>query len=36
MYNTTRYWSADGDPATVWMTNWARGVIDKAPFPKHE
>jgi hypothetical protein len=36
MYNTTRYWNDDGEPATEWMTGWARGVIDKAPFPKHE
>lgn len=36
MYNTTRYWSADGEPTTTWMTGWARGVIDEAPFPKHE
>lgn len=36
MYNTTKYWSDDGQPATVWMTDWARGVIDEAPFPKHE
>ena len=36
MYNTTRYWSDDGEPATEWMTGWARDVIDKAPFPKHE
>ncbi|ORM34760.1 cutinase family protein [Williamsia sp. 1135] len=36
MYNTTRYWSDNGEPATVWMTDWARGVIDQAPFPKHE
>lgn len=36
MYNTTRYWSDNGQPATTWMTDWARGVIDEAPFPKHE
>lgn len=36
MYNTTRYWSDDDEPATEWMTGWAREVIDKAPFPKHE
>ena len=36
MYNTTRYWNDDGEPATEWMTGWARDVIDKAPFPKHE
>ena len=36
MYNTTRYWNDDGQPATEWMTGWARDVIDKAPFPKHE
>ncbi|WP_020106522.1 cutinase family protein [Nocardia sp. 348MFTsu5.1] len=36
MYNTTVHWSDNGQPATVWMTDWARGVIDEAPFPKHE
>jgi phospholipase A/thioesterase len=35
LYNTTQFWSLDGQPATVWMRNWASGVLDSAPHPKH-
>ncbi len=34
-YNTTQFWSLDGQPATVWAHNWAAGLIDNAPHPKH-
>ena len=33
MYNTTRFWSLGGQPATVWTRNWASGVIGGAPHP---
>lgn len=35
LYNTTQFWSLDGQPATVWTRNWAAGVIENAPHPKH-
>lgn len=35
LYNTTQAWSVDGQPATVWTRNWAAGLIDNAPHPKH-
>jgi hypothetical protein len=35
LYNTTQFWSLDGQPATVWTRNWAAGVVDNAPHPKH-
>ncbi len=35
LYNTPDFWNIDGQPATVWSLNWARGVIDGAPHPKH-
>jgi hypothetical protein len=35
LYNTTQFWSLDGQPATVWTRNWAAGVIDNAPHPAH-
>jgi len=35
LYGTTQFWSLDGQPATVWALNWARGLIDNAPHPKH-
>lgn len=35
LYNTTQFWSLDGMPATAWTLNWAHGVIDNAPHPKH-
>jgi len=35
MYNTTQFWSSDGQPATVWTRDWAANVIENAPHPKH-
>ena len=35
LYNTPQFWSLDGQPATAWTLNWARGVIDNAPHPQH-
>jgi Cutinase len=35
LYNTTQFWSVDGQPATVWTHNWAAGLVDNAPHPKH-
>lgn len=35
MYATTQFWQLDGQPATEWTLNWARGLIDNAPHPKH-
>ncbi|MBX7431023.1 cutinase family protein [Mycobacterium sp. Y57] len=35
MYATPEFWNLDGQPATAWTLNWAQGVIDNAPRPKH-
>ena len=35
LYATTQFWNLDGVPATDWTSNWARGLIDNAPHPKH-
>jgi hypothetical protein len=35
MYATPQFWQVDGQPATAWTLNWARGVIESAPQPKH-
>jgi hypothetical protein len=35
LYNTTQFWSVDGQPATVWTRNWAAGLLENAPHPKH-
>jgi hypothetical protein len=35
MYATPDFWNLDGQSATQWTLNWARGVIDNAPHPKH-
>ncbi|GLC22312.1 MULTISPECIES: carboxylesterase Culp6 [Mycobacterium] len=35
MYATTDFWSSDGQSATQWTLNWAHGVLEKAPHPKH-
>lgn len=34
-YNTTKHWVSGGKPATRWLTDWARGVIDKAKRQPH-
>ncbi|OBF88475.1 cutinase [Mycobacterium sp. 852002-51163_SCH5372311] len=35
MYATTQFWNMDGAPATDWTLNWAHGLIENAPHPKH-
>jgi hypothetical protein len=35
MYATPQFWNIDGQPATQWTLNWAQGVLDSAPRPKH-
>ncbi|MDZ4269477.1 MAG: cutinase family protein [Mycobacterium sp.] len=35
MYATPEFWNLDGQPATQWTLNWAQGLIDNAPQPKH-
>jgi hypothetical protein len=35
LYNTPEFWSIDGQPATVWTSNWAGGLINGAPHPAH-
>jgi Cutinase len=35
LYATTQCWSLDGAPATDWTLNWAHGLIENAPHPKH-
>jgi hypothetical protein len=36
LYATTQFWNLDGAPATDWTLNWAHGLIDNAPHPKHK
>ncbi|MEZ0363514.1 cutinase family protein [Mycobacterium sp. pUA109] len=35
LYATTQFWSLNGQPATQWTLDWAHGLIDNAPTPKH-
>ena len=35
MCATTEFWNLDGQTATVWTLNWARGLIENAPRPPH-
>ncbi|MEE9242506.1 MAG: cutinase family protein [Mycobacterium sp.] len=35
MYATPDFWNLTGVTATQWTLNWARGLIDNAPHPKH-
>lgn len=35
LYNTPDFWVLDGQTTTQWTRNWAQGVIDNAPRPKH-
>jgi hypothetical protein len=35
MYATTQFWNLDGVPAPDWTLNWAHGLIENAPHPKH-
>jgi Cutinase len=35
MYNTPEFWVLDGQTSTMWTKNWAQGLVDNAPHPKH-
>ncbi len=35
MYATPQFWNSDGAPAPDWTLNWAHGVVENAPHPKH-
>ena len=35
MYATPQFWNLDGTTANDWTLNWAHGLIDSAPHPKH-
>ncbi len=35
LYATPDFWNLDGLPATQWTLNWAQGLVDNAPQPKH-
>jgi Cutinase len=35
LYATTQFWNMDGAPAPDWTLNWAQGLIENAPHPKH-
>jgi hypothetical protein len=35
LYNTPDFWVLDGQTSTQWTQNWARGLIENAPHPKH-
>jgi hypothetical protein len=35
LYATTQFWNMDGAPAPDWTLNWAHGLIENAPHPKH-
>jgi hypothetical protein len=35
MYATPQFWNFDGAPATDWTLNWAHGLVENAPHPKH-
>jgi len=35
LYNTPDFWLLDGQTSTQWTQNWARGLIENAPHPKH-
>jgi hypothetical protein len=35
MYATAQFWSLDGATAPDWTSNWAHGLIENAPRPKH-
>ncbi|MCP9275816.1 carboxylesterase Culp6 [Mycolicibacterium arenosum] len=35
LYGTPDFWVLDGQTAPVWTANWARGLIENAPRPKH-
>ena len=35
LYATPQFWNLDGEPAPDWTLNWAHGLIDNAPHPRH-
>lgn len=35
MYATPQFWNVEGQTATLWTLNWARGLIENAPTPPH-
>jgi len=35
LYASPQFWNSDGEPATVWTLNWAHGLVENAPHPKH-
>src|ERR1700752_1397142 len=35
LYATTQFWNLDGESAPDWTLNWAHGLIENAPHPKH-
>ena len=35
LYGTPQFWSVDGLSSNQWTLNWARGLIEAAPQPKH-
>ncbi len=35
MYATPEFWATEGQTATSWTLNWARGLIADAPHPAH-
>lgn len=35
MYGTPQFWNLNGQPATVWVRDWAAGLIENAPHPPH-
>ncbi|MCV7285413.1 MULTISPECIES: cutinase family protein [Mycolicibacterium] len=35
LYNTPQFWVENGQTATQWTLNWAKGLVENAPHPKH-
>ena len=35
MYATPQFWNLDGATAVDWSLNWAHGMVENAPHPKH-
>lgn len=35
LYNTPQFWVENGLTATQWTLNWAKGLVENAPHPKH-
>lgn len=34
-YNTPQFWNLNGQTATSWTLDWARGLVENAPRPPH-